>query len=90
MGLKETSSHRLYVRLMTDSGILLWRTELPYTLVRGAKTIDEEMVTKALLSHVRQYANEIGVAGLGGTTMQVRLQDSHFFPPDVGLFPLLE
>ncbi len=28
-GLKEISSQRLSLRLMTDSGVLLWRTELP-------------------------------------------------------------
>ena len=68
-GLKENSSHRLYLRLFTDSGLLLWRTELPYTMVRGAKNLDEAMTTKALLTHVRLHENEIGLAGLG--TIQV-------------------
>ena len=70
VGFKETSSHRLYLRLTTDSGILLWRTELPYTIVKGAKALDEERVTNALLTHVNRHATEIGLAGLGAITMQ--------------------
>jgi hypothetical protein len=31
----------------------MWKTELPYTIITGAKGLDEEMVTKALLTHVR-------------------------------------
>ena len=66
---KETSSQRLYLRLTTDLGTLLWRTELPYTIVRGAKALDEERVTKVLLTHVNKHANEIGLAGLGAITV---------------------
>jgi hypothetical protein len=65
-GLKERSLHRLHLRLVSDSGTLLWKTELPYTIVTGAKGLDEEMVTKALLTHVRAHANELGLAELGG------------------------
>ena len=72
-GLKETSSQRLYLRLMTHSGVLLWRTELPYTVVKGAKNLDEAMATKALLTHVRAHENTIALTGLG--TIEVALQD---------------
>ena len=72
-GLKETSFQRLSLRLMTDSGVVLWRTELPYTVVRGAKNLDEAMVTKALLTHVREHENTIGLTGLG--TIAVALQN---------------
>ena len=75
MGLKETSSHRLYLRLMTDSGVLLWKTELPYIIVKGAKELDERRVRNALLTHVKEHANEIGLAGLGGTIVQVASQE---------------
>jgi hypothetical protein len=59
-GLKEHSSQRVHLQLVSDSGTLLWKTELPYTIVTGAKGLDEEMVTKALLTHVRAQANELG------------------------------
>jgi hypothetical protein len=64
-GMKESSSKRLYLHLVTDSGRLLWKTELPYTIEQGAKNLDEEAVTKALLSHVRAQAEAIGFAELG-------------------------
>lgn len=75
MGLKETSSHRLYLRLITDSGVLVWKTELPYTIIKGAKELDERRVRNALLTHVKVHANEIGLAGLSGTTLQVASQE---------------
>lgn len=63
-GLKERSAQRLYLQLVSDSGTLMWKTELPYTIVTGAKDLDEEIVTKALLTHVRTHANELGFAEL--------------------------
>jgi hypothetical protein len=64
-GLKESSSQRLYLSLVSDSGTILLKTELPYTVVTGAKELDEEIVTKALLTHVRAHADELGLAELG-------------------------
>ncbi len=64
VGLKEISSRRLYLHLVTDSGTLVWKTELPYTIEQGAKNLDEEAVTKALLTHVRAHAEAIGFAEL--------------------------
>jgi hypothetical protein len=64
-GLKERSSHRLYLQLVSDSGTILWKTELPFATVTGAKDLDEDMVTKALLAHVSAYADELGFAGRG-------------------------
>lgn len=64
-GLKESSSQRLYLSLVSNSGTLLLKTELPYTVVKGAKELDEEIVTKALLTHVRAHAKELGLAELG-------------------------
>jgi hypothetical protein len=57
-GLKERSVKRLYLHLVCDSGALMWKTELPYTIVSGAKDLDEEVVLKALMTHVRAQANE--------------------------------
>jgi hypothetical protein len=65
-GLKERSSQRLYLHLESDSGTFMWKTELPYTIVTGVKDLDEEIVMKALLAHVRAHANELGLAELGG------------------------
>lgn len=65
VGMKESSSRRLYLHLVTDSGTLIWKTELPYTIEQGAKNLDEEAVTKALLTHVRAHAEAIGFAELG-------------------------
>lgn len=64
VGLKERSSQRLYLYLMNNSGALLWKTELSYTIVKGAKDLDEAIVTRALLTHVRAHANELGLAEL--------------------------
>ena len=69
-GLKESSSQRLYLRLVSDSGTLLLKTELPYTVVKGAKDLDEDIVTKALQTHVRKHANELGLAELGAMHTQ--------------------
>jgi hypothetical protein len=65
VGMKESSSRRLYLHLVTDSGTLMWKTELPYTIEQGAKNLDEEAVMKALLTHVRAHAEAIGFAELG-------------------------
>jgi hypothetical protein len=64
-GLKERSSQRLYLHLVSAEGTLMWKTELPYTMVKGAKDLDEKMVTRVLLTHVRAQANEVGLAELG-------------------------
>ena len=69
-GLKESFSQRLYLYLMEDSGALLWKTELSYTIVKGAKDLDEAMVTRALITHVRTHANELGLAELKTRSQQ--------------------
>ncbi len=79
-GFKESSSQRLYLHLMSDSGTLMWKTELPYTIVHGAKDLDEEMVTKTLLTHVRAQANEFGLGELVATTMQAASRSSRDTP----------
>jgi hypothetical protein len=76
-------SHTL--RLTTDSGILLCRTELP-TVVKGAKALDEERVTNALLTHVNRHANEIGLAGLGAITMQATGLEPYVFRAAIASF----
>ena len=78
-GLKESSSQRLSLHLLSRSGALMWKTELSYTIVKGAKDLDEEMVTKALLTHVRAHVDELGLAQVGATTMQAASQSSSAF-----------
>lgn len=72
-GFKETSSRRLYLQLVSAEGTLMWKTELLFTIVKGTKDLDEEMVTHTLLAHVKAHANELGLAELGATTMQAAL-----------------
>ena len=74
MGLKQISSHRLFLRLTTDSGALLWKTELPYMIVNGTKVLEEKRMREALLAHVRPQTNETGLDELATTTTQVALQ----------------
>jgi len=71
VGLKESSSRRLYLQMVDAEGTLIWKTELPFTMVKGTKGMDEKFVTQALLTHVRTQAIELGLADLGATTMQV-------------------
>ena len=70
VGLKERSSQRLYLHLVSAEGALMWKTELPFTIVRGVKELDEAMATNALLAHVKAQANELGLAELGTITVQ--------------------
>ena len=74
VGLKESSSRRLYLQMVSAEGTLMWKTELPFTMVKGTKDMDEEFVTQALVTHVRSQATELGLADLGATTIQAALQ----------------
>jgi len=58
----------------------MWKTELSYTIVKGAKDLDEEMVTKAFLTLVRAHVDELGLAEVGATTMQAASQSSSDTP----------
>ena len=74
VGLKESSSRRLYLQMVSAEGTLMWKTELPFMTVKGTKGMDEEFVTQALLTHVRSQATELGLAELGATTIQASLR----------------
>jgi hypothetical protein len=74
VGLKESSSRRLYLQMVSAEGTLIWKTELPFTMVEGTKSMDEGFVTQALLTHVRLQATELGLADLGATTIQAALR----------------
>jgi hypothetical protein len=79
-GFKQRSSKRVHLHLACDSGTLLWKTELPYTIVTGAKGLDEEMVTQALLTHVRAHANELGFGELGAFNKRTVSRSLHDAP----------
>jgi hypothetical protein len=81
-GFKESSTQWLSLHLMSASGTLMWKTDLPYTIVKGSKDLDEEMVTKVLLTHVRAHANELGLVELGATTRQTASRPSRDTPDD--------
>jgi hypothetical protein len=76
VGLKESSSRRLYLQMVSAEGTLIWKTELPFTMVKGAKGMDEEFVTQALVTHVRSQATELGLTDLGATTIQAAQRSS--------------
>lgn len=75
-GFKERSSRRLYLHLVSAEGSLMWKTELPFTLAKGAKDLDEEMMTRALLAHVRAHASELGLADLKARNQQTASRSS--------------
>jgi len=79
---KERSSRRLSLQLVSGDGTLIWKSELPYTIVKGAKDLDEEMVTKTLLTHVRAHVNKLGLAELGAITMQAASRFSRDTPDE--------
>lgn len=58
-GLKERHSKRLYLYLISADGILMWKDELPFTLVEGAKDLDEAGVRDALMAHVLAHARDL-------------------------------
>lgn len=64
-GVKERSLRRMYLHLVSAEGALMWKSELPFTMVKGAKNLDEDMVTQALLTHVQAHADEVGLSELG-------------------------
>jgi len=53
------------VHLVSVEGTLLWKVDIPFTVVKGTKEIDEEMVKHNLLTHVTTHAKELGWTELG-------------------------
>ena len=64
-GSKERYPKRLYLHLVSAEGTVLWKAELPFAVVKGTKDIDEEIVKRVLLTHVRTHAKELGWTELG-------------------------
>jgi hypothetical protein len=64
-GWKAEGSRRLYLYLMSRDGDLLWRDELPFTLVKGSTSPQEASVQTDLSDHVMQHVKELGLDELG-------------------------
>ncbi len=60
-GMKERHPKRLYLHLVDAQGTMMWKDELPFTIVKGAKEIDETWVKQALMARVMARVNELGL-----------------------------
>lgn len=66
-GLKEKYPQKLFLHLVSAEGTLLWKSELPFTVVKGTKEVDEEMAKRTLLTHVTTHLKEMKWTELGLT-----------------------
>ncbi|HEX4967192.1 MAG TPA: hypothetical protein VFV44_01625, partial [Nitrospiraceae bacterium] len=64
-GWKAEGSRRLYLYLMNRDGDLLWKDELPFTLVKGSTSPQEASVQTDLNDRVMQHVKELGLDELG-------------------------
>jgi len=64
-GWKAEGSRRLYLYLVNHDGQLLWKDELPFTLVKGSTAPQEASVQADLSDHVMQHVKELHLAELG-------------------------
>lgn len=64
-GAKERRQHRLYLNLINRQGAVLWRGELPFTLTKGSKEIDDGQAQRVLASHVITHEKELRWTELG-------------------------
>jgi hypothetical protein len=64
-GWKAEGSRRLYLYLVNHDGHLLWKDELPFTLVKGSTPPLEASVQIDLSHHVMQHVKELRLDELG-------------------------
>lgn len=67
-GLKHKQDKRLYLYLARADGTLLWKDEMPFTVVEGGKQldqVDEEWARRTMVSHVLDHVRKIGLARVG-------------------------
>jgi hypothetical protein len=64
-GWKAEGSRRLYLYLVDHDGHLLWKDELPFTLVNGSTSPQEASVQTDLSHHVMQHVKELHLDELG-------------------------
>jgi hypothetical protein len=64
-GRNAEDSRRLYLYLMNRDGRLLWKDELPFTLVKGSPSQQEASMQADLSDHVMQHVKELRLDELG-------------------------
>lgn len=64
-GWKQEESRRLYLHLVDYEGRLLWKDELPYTVVIGAKPPIEHAVQTSLTHHLMDHVRDLRLDDLG-------------------------
>ena len=64
-GWKEEESRRLFLYLMASDGQVLWKDELPFTIVTGSKPAIEDVVQTSLSNHLMDHVRELGLDDLG-------------------------
>jgi hypothetical protein len=64
-GWKQEESRRLFLYLVDHEGRLLWKDELPYTVVIGAKPPIEHAVQTSLTLHLMDHVRDLGLDDLG-------------------------
>ena len=64
-GWKAADSRRLYLYLIARDGQLLWKDELPFTLVKGSTPKQEASMQTDLSDHVMQHVKELHLDELG-------------------------
>lgn len=64
-GWKQEESRRLYLHLVDYEGRLLWKDELPYTVIIGAKPPIEHAVQTSLTHHLMDHVRDLGLDDLG-------------------------
>ncbi|HKW87082.1 MAG TPA: hypothetical protein VJM82_08425 [Nitrospiraceae bacterium] len=68
---KQSDQKRLLLHLVDAEGTVVWKDELPFTVVKGAKEPYEEWVQKALRTHVMAHAEQIGLTEFWPTQEQI-------------------
>jgi hypothetical protein len=64
-GWKDEESRRLFLYLFDRDGHLLWKDELPFTVLTGSKPAIEESVQTSLSNHLMDHVRDLGLDDLG-------------------------
>ena len=64
-GWKDEESRRLFLHLFDRDGHLLWKDELPFTVLTGSKPAIEESVQTSLSHHLMDHVHNLGLDDLG-------------------------
>jgi len=64
-GWKDEKSQRLYLYLVDRDGHLLWKDELPFTVVTGSKPPLEDSVQTSLTYHLMGHVHDLGLDDIG-------------------------